>query len=314
MAKLTVKISTFFKKSTQQARELPPNEKVLVDVGDTLHYNPNTLKSEGVHYRVDLEEQIAPWGQTGYFYKPAVQLEMNDSQKIVALAEEHLGEEYIFGARAQFVNSNYKGPWDCAEFVSWCVYQTTGILYGTSNNSNPRVADAYTGYWLDQARRDHRTVSIADAVRIPGAIVVRHSNNSGHIVISDGQGGTIEARGRAYGVVRYTLSGRNWDAGILVPGVQYSSAWDERALRLAAPAASSPPDTLIRFTSPLTCGPSVARLQQALKDHGIDPGPIDGIFGYQTSAAVTTFQIKHGLIPDGEVGVETLKALNLELN
>src|SRR5947209_1440452 len=63
---------------------------------------------------------------------------------VVALARRHVGEEYILGARAPMANAAWKGPWDCAEFVSWCVFQATGILYGTKPRNDPMLADAFT--------------------------------------------------------------------------------------------------------------------------------------------------------------------------
>lgn len=50
-------------------------------------------------------------------------------------------------------------------------------------------------------------------------------------------------------------------------------------------------------------------LQIALKAHGFDPGPIDGLPGRRTTAAVRAFQAAHGLTVDGIVGPQTLRAL-----
>jgi hypothetical protein len=46
-------------------------------------------------------------------------------------------------------------------------------------------------------------------------------------------------------------------------------------------------------------------VQRALTTLGYDPGPIDGIFGSKTRAAVKRFQADHGLIADGIVGKKT---------
>ena len=54
---------------------------------------------------------------------------------------------------------------------------------------------------------------------------------------------------------------------------------------------------------------TVSELQKALKAAGFDPGPIDGIAGARTRAAVRAFQIRHGLSADGIAGVQTLIAL-----
>lgn len=57
-------------------------------------------------------------------------------------------------------------------------------------------------------------------------------------------------------------------------------------------------------------GPEVENLQNALKRHGFDPGPVDGDFGPRTQAAVTAFQQAKGLTADGVVGPQTWGALN----
>lgn len=56
-------------------------------------------------------------------------------------------------------------------------------------------------------------------------------------------------------------------------------------------------------------GTFVRRLQRALASVGIDPGPIDGIFGTLTDAAVRRFQGAQGLQVDGIVGPRTWAAL-----
>lgn len=53
----------------------------------------------------------------------------------------------------------------------------------------------------------------------------------------------------------------------------------------------------------------IAKLQDALKSVGVDPGSADGVFGPKTKAAVLNFQKKSGLSVDGVVGPETAKAL-----
>lgn len=54
---------------------------------------------------------------------------------------------------------------------------------------------------------------------------------------------------------------------------------------------------------------SLVAVQKALKDAGFDPGPIDGIWGPRTRAAVVAFQRARGLIADGIVGPQTRAAL-----
>jgi GH24 family phage-related lysozyme (muramidase) len=56
-------------------------------------------------------------------------------------------------------------------------------------------------------------------------------------------------------------------------------------------------------------GEAVSRLQQLLVDAGFDPGPVDGVFGSGTDAAVRAFQAAKALDVDGVVGAETWAAL-----
>lgn len=51
------------------------------------------------------------------------------------------------------------------------------------------------------------------------------------------------------------------------------------------------------------------RVQAALKAAGHDPGPIDGVWGAQTSAAVKAFQKSKNLETTGELGPKTMNAL-----
>ncbi len=225
---------------------------------------------------------------------------------ILKKALEHLGERYVLGAVAPKNDPDWDGPWDCAEFVSWCVYQTAGLLYGCENNrGDPATADAYTGFWSRDARTLGTIISVRQAAAIPGAAVLRLGPKMGHIVISDGRGGTVEAHSAATGVIRHTLSDRRWDMGILVPGVRYEET--------GGTAGVKSPAGLFRLTSPRMRGERVREIQEKLKENGFEPGPLDGVFGPKTFTAVLRFQQVRGLVPDGEVGPQTAAALGLNL-
>ncbi|HEU0050416.1 MAG TPA: peptidoglycan-binding domain-containing protein [Nitrososphaera sp.] len=56
-------------------------------------------------------------------------------------------------------------------------------------------------------------------------------------------------------------------------------------------------------------GPEVARIQEQLKSEGFYLGPVDGIFGGGTDAAVRLFQAAKQLTTDGDVGQQTWAAL-----
>jgi N-acetylmuramoyl-L-alanine amidase len=228
---------------------------------------------------------------------------MKTGSDLVNLARGHLGEEYVLGTLVPKNDPSWKGPWDCAEFVSWCVYQLIGKLFGCAdNNGDPATADAYTGFWGRDVTPANR-VSLGIAACTAGAVVLRLGPKMGHIVISDGQGGTIEAAGAAYGVIHGWLANRRWDTGILVPGIEYTTGY---------PLPTPEPDTTIyRLTSPYMRGPIVNKIQVALQSRGYYLSVPDGIFGPLTLSAVINFQRDRGLVVDGEVGLQTLAALGI---
>jgi N-acetylmuramoyl-L-alanine amidase len=227
---------------------------------------------------------------------------------LVRLARTRIGDRYDF-VLVPKDNPKWSGPWDCAELVSWCVYQVAKILYGCqSNSANPAVADAWTGYWLRDAKTLGIQVSIERAAGTPGAAVLRAAQPGriGHIVLSDGLGGTVEAHSRARGVIGHTLHGRRWDLGILVPGIQYNE--------IATPVTPHAPRTAVyRLTTPPMKGEVVRRIQRALTGVGYHPGPVDGLYGPQTHAAVAAFQAARRVLVDGEVGPQTARALGITL-
>jgi peptidoglycan hydrolase-like protein with peptidoglycan-binding domain len=57
-------------------------------------------------------------------------------------------------------------------------------------------------------------------------------------------------------------------------------------------------------------GEAVRELQIALQETGNDPGPIDGVFGPQTEAAVKAFQAERGITVDGIVGPITWRNID----
>jgi hypothetical protein len=223
-------------------------------------------------------------------------------QHIVDIARTRIGEDYVLGARAPLSNEAWHGPWDCAEFASWCVFQVSGIVYGAEPGEDPVLADPYTGYWADDAEELGDIVTVDLARTTVGAMLLRVPSGArgGHIAISDGAGGTIEAHSSSRGVIAHTAGGRRWDYGVLVPGISYSTV-----------AASETEDQAViwRVTSPMMRGDGIAELQRNLHSLGFDPGQSDGIYGGQTEAAVVDFQAAHGLVADGECGADTRKAI-----
>lgn len=122
-----------------------------------------------------------------------------------------VGDPYIYGYE---VNLNDPNPpaFDCSEFMEWGAHRVG--LY---------LPDGSTAQFL--YCRDHGlAVSIEKAIATPGALLFRGYNGSEHVACSLGNGETVEAKGRAYGVVRTTAYGRDWNCAALIPDLDYSVA------------------------------------------------------------------------------------------
>lgn len=231
---------------------------------------------------------------------------MPTGKAMVELARQHVGEDYR-NVLVPKNNANWRGPWDCAEFMSWLVFQEAGFLYGCfDSEADPALVEAYTGAWkTDSANRGIR-IPAEQAAAIEGGFLLRFPpapGRMGHIAICDGQGGTVEAKSRLEGVVADTVRGRVWDTGILVPGVEYNRDVQPLplgAVRVVRMGANNDPEV-------------VKRIQRALTEQGIDAGGVDGKYGPKTTAAVAAFQRIKGLVVDGQVGPKTARALEIEL-
>jgi N-acetylmuramoyl-L-alanine amidase len=92
--------------------------------------------------------------------------------------------------------------------------------------------------------------------------------------------------------------------GLLVDGIV--GPWTFAALEAARWRLG---DRLLQHTpGHLVGGDDVTELQERLLGLGFQPGRVDGLFGPDTEAAVRAFQRGVGLVPDGQVGPDTLRA------
>ncbi len=234
---------------------------------------------------------------------------------IIAAAEQKLGQKYVFGARVPLDDKNWTGPWDCAEYTSWAIYQVCSRVYGcTNNNLSPKKADAWTGSWKRDALSIGIRIDKNVARFIPGAMLLQRGATSGHIVISDGSGnGSLEARGRNYGVVRHVVNGRPWDMGILVPGIEYENPNEESLISNEASPIEEP--VVFRtLKKGFQTSEGIAATQEALTKLGFFDGAVNSVFDVMTEIAVRDFQISAGLTPNGIVDSETSSELGVNLN
>ncbi|MBI2874804.1 MAG: peptidoglycan-binding protein [Firmicutes bacterium] len=144
--------------------------------------------------------------------------------------------------------------------------------------------------WLSQPDDPESNV-----INMQGAVSVANAFN---IELIGGAGGPNGRTGDFMyrsGIIRWDLEQGMW--GILrvkpaVPGPGYC-----RHLWIAYPYMR---------------GEDVLAVQKALLKCGFNPGPLDGIYGPKTEAAVKAFQSFHGLTPDGVVDGEEYQALQVD--
>jgi len=228
---------------------------------------------------------------------------------ILTFAKLYMGLKYILGIVVPKNDKDYRGGFDCAEFIAYCIYQVYGVLFGcdTADPKKAATADAYTGYFnRDVVAKKLIEISVAQGIRTPGAFLLRLAvgKSLGHIVISQGTGKTYEAHSTAEGLDEFPTNGRRFDKAFLLPGVTY---------RENAPVVSAAPPIVFRLKRPFMEDPFIGRIQEALKAAGYDTKGIDNIYGENTQAAVVLYQKTFGLTPDGEVmpGGPTARSLNI---
>lgn len=233
---------------------------------------------------------------------------MTTGKAILKIARTKLGHEYELGAQIDVRDRDAPGPWDCAEYVSWAVYQATGQVWGSRERDYALGdgLDSYTGWWnADSLARGSR-IAVPDALAIPGAILLRAPHDPsalrGHIALSTGDAGTLEAHSRARGVLAFTAQSRFWHTGLLLPDVSYERTPGDFWYQPAKRAWRYNPLEPLR-------GKQVHKIKRKLKSKGFDGGePVD-VFTEATHVAVMAFQKAKDLLVDGIVGLQTLRAL-----
>ena len=56
----------------------------------------------------------------------------------------------------------------------------------------------------------------------------------------------------------------------------------------------------------------VKKIQEALKERGFDPGPVDGVMGPNTAKALKAFQTSQGLKASGRIDAQTKRDLGID--
>lgn len=226
---------------------------------------------------------------------------------ILDIAKRHLGQPYEFTPTPNYDDPEWKGPFDCAEYASYCAFRAYDIPYGVVPDPAKRF-NSYSGYWQRDAEKNGIKISWRDALHIPGALLLRYPPGNepppyGHVAISLGNGGdTYEARGKQFGVVKHTAIGRSWNTGVLIPGVLYD-----------LPEGLGSELLLFKVLDPPAgYSPIVEEIQERLVKQGLlAEAQVNGLYDVVTAKAVSAFQDRKGVVVDGEVGPETGALLGL---
>ncbi|GAA0229483.1 C40 family peptidase [Metaclostridioides mangenotii] len=175
--------------------------RLIVDTLD--NSKPNIVKRDG-KWVCDLVfpsmKEANQWGRkngtliisdgTGFTYPTTANGDSSmppKVQQLINVAKTKIGCKYVYGA-ARNPSNKGQSVFDCSSFVQWCYYQL-GIKIPGDTGSQLKAGTAVS--WEN---------------RKPGDIIISQSSSSGsgrHVVLYIGNGETIEARGTAYGVVKY---------------------------------------------------------------------------------------------------------------
>jgi cell wall-associated NlpC family hydrolase len=208
---------------------------------------------------------------------------------VTRLALTQVGDRYVYGAEVSHSDPNPKlhhKPLDCSEFTEWDLNRL-GIKMPDGS------ANQYT-----YCKRYGKVVSVAQAIKTQGALLY----HPGHIAISLGNGSTIEAKGKAYGVGKFSASGRGWTAGLLIPHVVYGAPPKPPTVSSTVPRW---PGRYLTQPPMMVLTAAETKIQTRLRDLGLYHGRIDSRYGPMTEEAVDELQRRKGLRQDGVVGDQT---------
>jgi cell wall-associated NlpC family hydrolase len=138
----------------------------------------------------------------------------NKTQTFLQNALAQAGDPYVWGASASPTDRNPKA-FDCSELVKWAA-KRAGV-------------DLPDGSWLQylQLKQQGATIPVQQALQTPGALLFSFSQeptpgggrpSQAHVAISLGNGRTIEARGRSYGVGSFD-AGNRFEYAAVIPGL-----------------------------------------------------------------------------------------------
>lgn len=234
---------------------------------------------------------------------------------------EDLRLQQLYGWKAQ------NQPW-CDLFTDEAFVECFGLTAAAAMTYQPigqgSAACRYSAQFFKNAGAWYDTPEVGDVIFFFYSGDINHQG----IVVSVGNGLVATVEGNSSDMVaRRTYSlGAGSIAGYGRPRWSVVSDLDTDAAADAKPADQSadkpavpavPASSYCAYTYAVRVnllkkgcyGPQVANMQRLLRDHGFDPGEIDGQFGNDTYNALMSFQTAAGIGIDGEWGGESFNAM-----
>lgn len=217
-------------------------------------------------------------------------------------------------------------PW-CDVFVDAGFIENFGYEVGSAMTYQyagcSGAACRYSADYYKKAKAWHTTPELGDQVFFLVGGGINHTGivtyvGDGSVVTVEGNSSDMVAR-RSYAIGSPQIAGYgrpNWSlAGrdIIVPTMPdpVEKPVEEKPQEPSAKYGSYTYSVKLPLLREGDFGPLVENIQVLLNAHGFDCGKADGQFGNRTKIAAMSFQRKHGLYVDGEIGGLTYKELFL---
>ena len=229
---------------------------------------------------------------------------------------EDLRLQQLYGWKAQ------NQPW-CDLFTDEAFVECFGLDAAAAMTYQPigggSAACRYSAQFFKDAGAWYKTPEKGDVIFFYYSGAINHqgivvSVENGMVATVEGNSSDMVAR-RSYILTDSRIAGYGRPKWSVV-----ADAGEDEAAGLPAQGAQESPAPLFSYCAysyivrvnllKKGCyGPQVANMQRLLRDHGFDPGEIDGKFGPDTYEALQAFQTAVGIQIDGEWGGESFNAM-----
>jgi hypothetical protein len=202
--------------ATQSSTETSGSDAVVVSHGATGTTEAVTEADEyGVALESDVPDSLTSTASTASTASGADNPKLD---KFLEVATAQTGDDYVWGARAGMDDPN-PSAFDCSDLVQWSTHQV-GV-------DMPRTA------W-EQYEFLHKkgyTIPVEEGIHTPGALLFSFSSDPdaghpahSHVVISLGNGKTMEAKGSQYGVGSWDANTKRFQYAVVIPGISDGGA------------------------------------------------------------------------------------------